>query len=108
MKKYYKNGQSVEKPKLIKYKGFIYISPTDDLLMEAGYQIQEEELPNYTFTNQDIENQRRMAYRHRADDLFIAYQAYNDLGDLEKSEKMKQMWLEERKKINEEYPYIEE
>lgn len=108
MKKYYKNGQSVSKPKSITYKGYTYISPSDSILIKAGYEIKDEELPEYKLTNQDIENQRRMAYRHRADDLFIAYQAYSDLGDLEKAEKMKQMWLEERKKINEEYPYIEE
>lgn len=108
MKKYYKNGQQVQRPKTIFYKGFSYINPTDEILTKAGYEVAEEELPVYEPTNDDIKKQRRMAYKHRADEYFIAYQAYVDLDELEKAKEMKTLWLEERKKIDEEYPYIEE
>ena len=108
MKKYYKNGQQVQRPTSIVYKGCTYVPPTDFILTQAGYEIVEEELPVYESTNEDIKNQRRMAYKHRADEYFIAYQAYLDLDELEKAKEMKAIWLEERKKIDEEYPYIEE
>ena len=106
MRKYYKNGQCVKKPIILNYNGFQCISPNDLMLLKAGYEIREEKVPE--LTNEDIKNQRRMAYKHRADEYFIAYQAYVDLNELEKAKEMKALWLEERKKIDEEYPYIEE
>jgi hypothetical protein len=44
----------------------------------------------------------------RADQYLIAYQAYKELGETEKAIDMKTLWLEERKKIDEEYPYLNE
>ena len=108
MKMYYKNGQPVQRPISIVYKGCTYVHPTDFILTKAGYEIVYEELPVYEPTNEDIKNQRRLAYKNRADEYFIAYQAYVDLDELEKAKEMKALWLEERKKIDEEYPYIEE
>ena len=104
MMEYYKNGKLVEKPKLITYNNCLYFYPTDNILLKSGFEITESSTP----TNEDIKNQRRIAYKNRADEYFIAYQAYVDLDELEKAKEMKALWLEERKKINEEYPYIEE
>ena len=108
MKLYYKDGQQVQRPKTIFYKGFSYTNPTDKILTKAGYEIVYPETPVVTITNEDIKQQREMAYRHKADSYFIAYQAYLDLDELEKAKEMKELWLAERKKIEEEHPYIEE
>ncbi len=108
MKKYYKNGQQVQIPTSIVYKGCTYVHPTDFILTKAGYEIVEEESPVYKVTNEDIKIQRSIAYKHRADEYFIAYQAYMNLDELDKAKEMKALWLEERKKIDEEYPYIKE
>ena len=108
MKTYYKDGQQVQRPKTIFYKGFSYTNPTDEILTKAGYEIVEAELPVYEPTNDDIKYQREMAYKHKADSYFIAYQAYLDLDELDKAKEMKELWLIERKKINEQYPYITE
>ena len=51
---------------------------------------------------------RQRAYRMRADQYLIAYQAYTELGELDKANEMKTLWIEERAKIDTEYPYIEE
>ena len=51
---------------------------------------------------------RQRAYRMRADQYLIAYQAYTELGELDKANEMKTLWIEERTKIDTEYPYIEE
>lgn len=45
MKKYYKNGQQVQRPTSIVYKGCTYVHPTDFILTKAGYEIVEKELP---------------------------------------------------------------
>ena len=108
MKIYYKEGQQVQRPKTIFYKGFSYTNPTDEILTKAGYEIAYPETPVVTITNEDIKQQREMAYRHKADSYFIAYQAYLDLDELEKAKEMKELWLAERQKINEQYPYITE
>lgn len=111
MKKYYKNNKWVNKPKSLIFKGKTYCPPTDELLIEAGYEIREEvyqEPEPKPITNADIEQQRYVAYQETADPLFIAYQAYTDLGELDKANEMKTLWIEERNKINEQYPYIAE
>ena len=44
MKKYYKNGKLVNKPTSLFHKGINYIPPTDEILIDAGYIIKEDEL----------------------------------------------------------------
>ena len=108
MKKYYKQGQVVARPKSIYHKGKTYLNPSDEVLIEAGYEIKEEEIVTPPITNESIKRQRQMAYRMRADQYLLAYQAYTELGELDKANEMKELWLKEREAIDKQYPYIEE
>lgn len=108
MKKYYKDNQLTVKPKSIYHKGKTYLNPKDEILVEAGYEIKEEEIVIPLVTNETIKTQRQTAYRMRADQYFIAYQAYTELGELDKAREMKKLWILEREAIDKQYPYIEE
>lgn len=108
MKRYYKNNQVVARPKSIYYKGKTYLNPSDKVLIEAGYEIKEEEIVTPPVTNESIKRQRQMAYRMRADQYLLAYQAYTELGEHEKAAEMKELWIQERNKIDKQYPYLEE
>jgi hypothetical protein len=57
-------------------------------------------------TNESIKRQRQTAYRMRADQYFVAYQAYTELGELDKAIEMKKLWVLEREAIDKQYPYI--
>lgn len=108
MKKYYKNNQQVVKPKSLVFNGKTYLPPTDELLAQAGYEIREEEEVAPPVTNETIKRQRQLAYRMKADQYFIAYQAYTELGETDKANEMKELWIKEREIIDKQYPYIEE
>lgn len=108
MKKYYKDNQIVARPKSLIHKGKTYVNPKDEVLIEAGYEIKEEEIVIPPVTNESIKRQRQMAYRMRADQYLLAYQAYTELGELDKANEMKELWLKEREAIDKQYPYIEE
>lgn len=108
MKRYYKDNQVVARPKQLIHKGKTYLNPSDEVLIEAGYEIQEEEIVIPPVTNESIKRQRQMAYRMRADQHLIAYQAYTELGELDKANEMKELWIQERNKIDEQYPYLAE
>lgn len=107
MKKYYKNNQVVARPKQLIHKGKTYLNPSDEVLIEAGYEIKEEEIVVPPVTNESIKRQRQLAYRMRADQYLIAYQAYTELGEHEKASEMKELWIQERAKIDQQYPYLE-
>lgn len=108
MKKYYKNNQIVARPKQLILKGRTYLNPTDKVLIEAGYKIKEEEIIVPPVTNETIRQRRQMAYCMRTDQYLLAYQAYTELGELDKANEMKELWLKEREAIDKQYPYIEE
>ena len=108
MKKYYKDNQVVARPKSIYHKGKTYLNPSDKVLIEAGYEIKEEEIVTPPVTNESIKRQRQRAYRMMADQYLIAYQAYIELGELDKANEMKELWIQEREAIDKQYPYIEE
>ena len=42
---YYKDGVEVSRPRSLVYNGNTYVPPTDELLVEAGYEIREVEIP---------------------------------------------------------------
>lgn len=44
MKKYYKNNQLIVRPKVLFYDGKTHLNPTDELLEQLGYKIEEVEL----------------------------------------------------------------
>jgi hypothetical protein len=67
MKRYYKQNIITARPKSIYHKGFTYLNPSDKVLIEAGYEIKEEEIVTPPVTNESIKRQRQMAYRMRAD-----------------------------------------
>jgi hypothetical protein len=108
MKQYVKNGQVVTRPKSLIFEGRTYLNPKDDILIKAGYEIKDYEPVKPVVTNETIKRQRQTAYRMRADQYLTAYQAYKELGETEKALEMKTLWLEERKKIDAEYPYLTE
>ena len=108
MKQYIKDGQVVTRPKSLIFEGKTYLNPKDKTLIKAGYEIKEYEPEKPVITNEIIKGQRQNAYRMRADQYLTAYQAYKELGEAEKALEMKTLWLEERKKIDSEYPYLTE
>lgn len=108
MKRYYKDGKLVVKPKHLIVRGRTYVNPSDKVLIRLGYEIKEEEIVTPTVTNESIKKQRQLAYRTRADQYLIAYQAYTELGEHEKASEMKELWIQERNKIDQQYPYLEE
>ena len=108
MKKYYKNNIWVNRPKSLILNGKTYCPPTDEQLIEAGYKIIEEvyvEPEIKPLTNEDIKKQRELAYKATADSLFIAYKAYLELAEYDKANEMKELWLAERERIDNEHPY---
>lgn len=107
MKKYYKNNKVIQRPKQIIFGGRTYLNPSDEVLVKAGYEIKEEEIATPPVTNESIKKQRQLAYRMRADQYLIAYQAYTELGEHEKASEMKELWIQERTKIDQQYPYLE-
>lgn len=108
MKRYYKDGKLVVKPKHLIVRGRTYVNPSDKILIKLGYEIREEEIVTPPVTNESIKRQRQMAYRMRADQHLIAYQAYTELGELDKANEMKELWIQERNKIDQQYPYLAE
>jgi hypothetical protein len=67
MKKYYKDGKLVVKPKHLIVRGRTYVNPSDKILIKLGYEIKEEEIVTPPVTNESIKKQRQSAYRMRAD-----------------------------------------
>lgn len=108
MKKYYKDGIIVMKPNSLIFNGITYVPPTDEILMEAGYEIVEQEEIIPQLTNEIIAEKRAIEYANRADRYLLAYQAYLTLGEIEKAEKNKQIWLSVREEIDKELPYLNE
>lgn len=106
MKVYYKDGVRVERPKSLIFEGMTYVPPTDETLIEAGYVVVDEQ-PK-PLTNDDIKMLRAIEYAERADKHLLAYQAYLELGGVDKAAEMKNIWLQVRKDIDKELPYIEE
>lgn len=45
---YFKDGKEVEKPNSIVVNGDTYVPPTNELLIELGYEIREVEIPEPT------------------------------------------------------------
>ena len=45
---YYKDGVEVSRPRSLVYNGNTYVPPTDELLVEVGYEIREVEIPEPT------------------------------------------------------------
>lgn len=47
-KAYYKDGKEVSRPKSLVYNNCTYVPPKDDILIAAGYEIREVEIPEPT------------------------------------------------------------
>ena len=47
-KAYYKDGKEVARPKVLFWNGINYVPPKDDILIAAGYEIKEIEIPEPT------------------------------------------------------------
>ncbi len=96
-------------PNSLFLNGTTYIPPSDEDVIANGWTIEYiEPEPITRATNETIRMCRQKAYTNRADKYFIAYQAYVELGENEKAEESKKQWLEEREKIDKQYPYNEE
>ena len=51
---YYKDGVEVNRPRSLVYNGNTYVPPTDELLVEAGYEIRQVEIPESDSTEEDL------------------------------------------------------
>lgn len=67
-----------------------------------------EEVWEGHLSNERIEKLRERAYKKESDSLFIASQKYAALGNSERSEEMRNQWLEKVAEIDARYPYYEE
>lgn len=45
---YYKDGVEVQRPRSLYFNGSTYVPPKDDILIAAGYEIREVEIPDPT------------------------------------------------------------
>ncbi len=109
IKRYIYNGAVTERPKSLNVNGWTYVPPTDEILLANGWTIDEVEAsPLALPTNNAIRACRQRAYTRQADKYFIAYQAYMELGETEKAEESKALWLAERAAIDKMYPYIDD
>lgn len=45
---YYKDSKEVRRPRSLYFNGSTYVPPTDDILIQAGYEIREVEIPEPT------------------------------------------------------------
>lgn len=103
MKLYTKNGVIVgNKINSIRTDKGTMINPTDEFLIENGYEI-----VNVEDNNTDIEHARANSYKNKTDILFTRYLVYKELGEIEKAEVAKNEWLAARNKIKENNPYKE-
>ena len=103
MKLYTKNGVIVgNKINSIHTDKGTMINPTDEFLIENGYEI-----VNVEDNNTDIERTRANSYKNKTDILFTRYLVYKELGEVEKAEIAKNEWLTARNKIKENNPYKE-
>ena len=111
MKKYYKNNKEVKRPftKVLGNKTIKLFN--DNFIKKCGFEIKEvstSESEKTILNNDIVRKQRQIAYKTRADQYFIAYRAYTELGKTNKAKEMKELWIKEREIIDKQYPYIEE
>lgn len=87
-----------------------YINPPEAVLLKLGFKEVESTSVETTSidTNVEVEQLRKEQYQLRSDSLFIAYQKNLILGNTEKAEEYKRLWLQEVENIENEYPYITE
>lgn len=83
-------------------------------VFDASYDAEKNEIdpenlayiePTTEEINAEIQAKREKAYKDRSDSLYMAWQKYLALGETEKAEEAKALWLSEVEKINEELPY---
>ena len=65
-------------------------------------------LPTPQVVELSVKERREQEYEMRSDALFIASEKYKALGQTEKYEEMRALWLAEVEKIGLEYPYLTE
>ena len=53
-KAYFKDGVEVSRPRSLVYNGNTYVPPTDELLVEVGYEIREVEIPEVEIPEPDM------------------------------------------------------
>lgn len=86
--------------KMIEYNTLTGATTERELTPEEIAQMQVE----YKSTNDEIRAIRQQAYKDRSDSLYLAWQKYLAMED-GRAEQAKKMWLDEVKKIDEEFPY---
>lgn len=64
-----------------------------------------EEVNPIVITYNEIKTTREMLYKMRSDSLYMAYQKYLALGNIEAAEIKKAEWIAEVQKIDQENPY---
>ena len=99
-----------------------YVVQLDDSQYKFWLEHESEELTNYQIYNKlskskeeiaadklkEVEKTRRNLYEKNTDHLFLAYQKYLLLGNTNKAEEVKTLWLSKVKEIEENNPYITE
>ncbi len=71
MKKYYKNGNLVDRPTSLFHKGINYIPPTDEILIDAGYIIKENELTFEDVLEQVVNNINEYNVSENVDRFYV-------------------------------------
>ena len=86
-KAYYKDGVEVQRPRSLVYNGNTYVPPTDELLVEAGYEIREVEIPEpdtveEELIEQPVENEvvetPKKTYEQRVAELIRLHYSVDD------------------------------
>lgn len=71
MKKYYKDNQLVIKPTSLFYNGINYIPPTDEILLNAGYIIKDDELTFEDVLDQVVNNINEYNVSENVDRFYV-------------------------------------
>lgn len=85
----------------IEYNALTGITTERELTPE---EVSQMDVEIYKPSNEQIRELRQQAYKDRSDSHYLAWQKYLAMED-ERAEQAKKMWLDEVKKIDEEFPY---
>lgn len=93
------------------------LAKAKEALLKSGINFPEKQkkeesvkinIPAPELNNDLIKRKRQIAYKTRSDQYLMSYLAYTELGEHEKAAEMKELWIQERTKIDNENPYMTE
>jgi hypothetical protein len=117
------DGSLIVNPNSVYIGKVLYSNPQEEHYISAGFKpyrmvwdyssslVETDEEIVHTFdmtpTNEEIGRQREFAYKEESDNLFIAWQKYLQLNEVDKAEASRIAWLAKIEEIDLRLPYNE-